>query len=98
MTRQALRWLVGGAFVVGIVAFFLAFRAGSTVEVLIWTSGEKQNVLEPALKTFNDRAPSVTVGGQRYTVHARSVTVNSGEMFTHLVAKLTRGVEFPSGT
>src|SRR5437867_10465373 len=96
--RQMLRWVVAGGFVVAIAAFFVLFRPASTLEILIWTSGEKQNVIGPALERFNARSPSVSVGGQRYAIHARSVTVNSGEMFTHLVAKLTRGVDFPSST
>jgi Ca-activated chloride channel family protein len=96
--RQVVRWIVAAGFILGVVFFFIAFRPAATLDVLIWTSGEKQNVIAPALEQFNQRGPSVTVGGQRYAVHARSVTVNSGEMFDHLVAKLNRGVEFPSST
>ena len=95
--RKLLRAGIAVLFGLGLVLFFV-LQPAATVEVLIWTSGEKQNVLRPALERFNERAPTVSVGGRRYTVHARSVTVNSGEMYDHLVRNLTQGVEFPSAT
>lgn len=84
-------------FVAGVGLFFLR-QTAATVDVLIWTSGEKQNVIGPALERFNQSDQTVTIGGARYAVRARSVTVNSGEMYDHLVRKLTRGVEFPGST
>ena len=95
--RALLRVGIVVLFVAGVGLFFLRQTAAS-VDVLIWTSGEKQNVLAPALERFNESGQTVTVGGARYAVRAHSVTVNSGEMYDHLVRKLTRGVEFPSST
>lgn len=66
--------------------------------MLVWTSGEKQNVLRPALEWFNEAGHSATVDGKRYAVTARSVTVNSGEMYDHLIRKLTQNIEFPAAT
>ncbi|MBI4498653.1 MAG: VWA domain-containing protein [Chloroflexi bacterium] len=95
--RQWLRLGIGALFVLGLALFFF-LRPSATVEVLIWTSGEKQNVLKPALDRFNNRSPSVSLGGRRYAIQARSITVNSGAMFDHLVRKLNQGVEFPQAT
>ena len=95
--RQPLRVGIASLFVAGLAAFFF-LRPSATVDVLLWTSGEKQNVLRPALERFAKANPAVTVGGRRYAVRARSVTVNSGEMYQHLVRKLTQGVEFPAAT
>ncbi len=95
--RALLRVGIVVLFVGGVALFFFR-QTAATVDVLIWTSGEKQNVLGPALQRFNESEPTVTLGGVRYTVHARSVTVNSGEMYGHLVRKLTQGVEFPAST
>jgi Ca-activated chloride channel homolog len=95
--RVLLRAGIVVLFVAGVALFFYR-QTSASVDVLIWTSGEKQNVLGPVLQRFNESDPKVTVGGTRYAIHARSVTVNSGEMYDHLVRKLTRGVEFPSST
>ncbi|HEU4740998.1 MAG TPA: VWA domain-containing protein [Meiothermus sp.] len=95
--RRAIQVIVALAFLGAIAAFFL-YTPTSTVQVLIWTSGEKQNVLKPALERFNQQNRTVTVGARRYEIEAKSVTVNSGEMFTHLVRKLAQGVEFPERT
>jgi Ca-activated chloride channel family protein len=75
----------------------LAFASRpSAIEVLLWTSSEKQNVLGPALERFDARNPTVEVGGKSYAVHARSVTVNSGQQYQDLVRKLSQGVDFPA--
>jgi Ca-activated chloride channel family protein len=95
--RALLRVGIVVFFVAGVGLFFLRQTAAS-VDVLIWTSGEKQNILGPALERFNASDQTATIGGARYAVRARSVTVNSGEMYDHLVRKLTRGVDFPSAT
>ncbi|MBI3964410.1 MAG: substrate-binding domain-containing protein [Chloroflexi bacterium] len=95
--RYLLRAAIVLFFVGGLGAFF-ALQPAATVEVLLWTSGEKQNVIRPALERFNARRPTVTIGRTRYTVQARSVTVNSGEMYDHLVRRLAQGVEFPPAT
>src|SRR5919199_3291085 len=88
---------IAALFVLGIALFFLR-QPQASVEVLIWTSGEKQNVLRPALETFNERSPTVRVDGRLLSIHARSVTVNSGEMYDHLVRKLTQDAPFPAAT
>lgn len=95
--RALLRVGIVGLFVAGIGLFFFRQTAAS-VDALIWTSGQKLNVLRPALERFNASDQTVTIGGARYAVHARAVTVNSGEMYDHLVRKLTRGLEFPPAT
>ena len=95
--RALLRAGIVVLFVAGVGLFFFR-QTAATVDVLIWTSGEKQNVIGPALERFNESDQTVTVGGARYAVRARSVTVNSGEMYDHLVRKLARGVEFPAST
>jgi Ca-activated chloride channel family protein len=95
--RNLVRILVAVGFI-GALAFFFLFYPTQKVEVLIWTSGEKQNVLKPALEEFNKQGRTVLVGSRRYTVQAKSVTVNSGEMYTHLVRRLNQGVAFPERT
>ena len=69
--------------------------SGTPVEVLIWTSEEKQVVLQSALDRFNEGVATVTVDGRRYAVQARAVTMPSEEMYDYLVAKFDRGIAFP---
>lgn len=95
--RNLVRVLVGLAFIAALV-FFFVFYPTQKLEVLIWTSGEKQNVLKPALEEFNKMNRTLTLGSRRYTVQAKSVTVNSGEMYTHMLRKLNQGVAFPDKT
>lgn len=95
--RNLVRVVVGLAFIAAL-AFFFVFYPTQKVEVLIWTSGEKQNVLKPALEEFNKQNKTVLVGSRRYTVQAKSVTVNSGQMYTDMVRKLNQGVAFPDKT
>ena len=92
-----------GVLCIGVVVglgfgLFWLGRPGPTVEVLIWTSGEKQEVMLPALNRLNAGSHTVTVDGRRYRVRARSVTVDSAEMHAYLVARLTQGTDFPEGT
>ena len=63
--------------------------------MLIWTSGEKQSVLLPALEHFNQGDPQLILDGRRYGVVAHSVTVNSEQMYGDLVARLSHGIDFP---
>ncbi len=65
------------------------------LEVLIWTSEEKQLVLQSALDRFNEDSPTITVDGRRYAVQARAVPMPSAVMYDHLVAKVDRGTAFP---
>jgi Ca-activated chloride channel homolog len=95
--RALLRVGIVVLFVAGVGLFFFRQTAAS-VDVLIWTSGEKLNVLNPALERFNASNQTVTIGSARYAIHAHAVTVNSGEMFDHLVRRLTQRVEFPPST
>lgn len=87
------------SFIFGLAAFFFGqSKSQDAIDILIWTSGEKQNVLQPALDEFNNEKRVINVNNHRYTVKARSVTVNSGDMHQHLVRKLTQNVEFPERT
>jgi len=95
-----LRLLIAIAWTIGMVASVLRFfpLAPPTVDVLIWTSGEKQNVMGPALERFNAQHVTVDDGGRRWVIRARSVTVNSGPMVDYLDRKLRFGIEFPAAT
>ena len=89
---------LGGPILLGLVFLLvpqLVWPSLPTVEVLLWTSEEKQNVLGPALTRFNEGSPTVTVDGRRYRVRAHSVTVDSADMHAYLVAKLDRGTALP---
>ncbi|MSQ14287.1 MAG: VWA domain-containing protein [Dehalococcoidia bacterium] len=98
--QRNLRLVIALLFVIGIAGFFLGragmVGSGDTVDVLVWTSGEKQNILQPALERFNTDKHTISIDNRRYVVNARSVTVNSGDMYKLLIAKLNQNAEFPS--
>ncbi len=97
--QRYLRLFIAALFIFGLATFFLRQSEDEgTIEVLVWTSGEKQNVLQPALDQFNSAKHEMSLNNRRYTIKARSVTVNSGDMRQHLVRKLTQNVEFPERT
>lgn len=102
MVRPAIGLMgLGVVLALGVSTFFAyesVWPSESPVEVLIWTSDEKQNVLQPVLDRFNQGGAKVTVSGRRYQVQAYSVPVDSAEMHAYLVAKLNRGIDFPEGT
>ena len=92
---------LGVAVCLGLAMFSLpqlVWPSQPTVEVLIWTSEEKQDVMLSALNRLNAGGQTVTVDGRRYRVRARSVAVDSAEMQSYLVAKLNEGSDFPAWT
>lgn len=89
---------LGGPILLSLAFLFVAgliWPSPTTVEVLIWTSAEKQSVLQPALERFNEGDPQVIVDGHRYRVAADSVAVHPGRMYGDLLAGLARGIDFP---
>ena len=88
---------IGVMMSLGYGLFWLS-KPATTVEVLIWTSGEKQDVMLPALNRLNAGSHTLTVDGRRYRVRARSVAVDSAKMHAYLVASLTQGTDFPDRT
>ena len=83
--------IILAAFTVG----HMVWPSQPPVEVIFWTWGEKNNVLLPALKRFNELGLTVTVDGRRYRVQARPVSVDPTKMRDALVAKFNDGTDFP---
>ena len=54
--------------------------------------------MQLALEGFNESDTTITFENQRYLVQVRFVAIDSAEMRSHLVARLTGGVEFPDAT
>lgn len=86
------------ALVLGAVMILLPrlfWTSHPPVEVIIWTSAEKQGVLEPALEAFNQMNMTMTLDGGRYRVHAYSVPVSSEDIQDHLLENLNHAAGFP---
>ena len=86
---------VAGLVLIPFSVAWLVWPSEPTLEVLIWTSTEKQHVLELALARFNEDSDALVIDGRRYRVRARSIAVDSAEMRTLLVNRLNNGTEFP---
>jgi Ca-activated chloride channel family protein len=96
--RPAVGLLCFAVIVVAGYGIFTELSPDPTVTVLIWSSPETETVIQPALDLFNTSGYTVAVNGGNYRVRASSVTVESSEIYSRMVAALNTGKESLSST